>query len=292
MSNNYVKNARHGEFLRVSVDRAMVRALDAGKISQEQLNNARTIRWPARAKILGSSTKVQKSVKENTLTAIVYLSPEKESVPYGGANLCPLASLGCIGACLGVNCARLRMSAGRNSKLWKSLLWVYCPTIFIELLIDDIAKHERRAANLGLACSVRLNGTSDILWEREAPYLFEQFPDVVFYDYTKIAGNDARRFKPGNLPANYSLTFSRSESNGYTVAEVLQVGGNVAVVFADLAKAVRDGWSIGPVGKLWPVFDGDTTDYRPSDPRGVVVGLAIKGNATDDTGFIIQNQEN
>ena len=35
-------------------------------------------------------------------------------------------------------------------------------------------------------------------------------------------------------------------------------------------------------------FDGDQSDYRPDDPRGVIVALKAKGDArADKSGFVI-----
>ena len=56
----------------------------------------------------------------------------------------------------------------------------------------------------------------------------ENNPDVIFYDYTKIKNRLDQKF-----PSNYSLTFSKSESNDQDVQEVLNNGGNAAIVFKD-----------------------------------------------------------
>jgi hypothetical protein len=55
---------------------------------------------------------------------------------------------------------------------------------------------------------------------------------------------------------------------------------NIAVVFS------------GPLPKIWrgrKVIDGDTTDLRFLDPRGIIVGLKAKGRAkSENSGFVIQ----
>jgi hypothetical protein len=122
---------------------------------------------------------------------------------------------------------------------------------------------------------VRLNGTSDIRWEREAPEVFAEFPSVQFYDYTKIP---TRR----DLPANYHLTFSYSGANEryreFWRAAV-DAGLNVAVVFR---KDLPDTF-LG-----LPVVNGDESDIRPYDPTGVIVGLKAKGKAKRDvSGFVV-----
>ena len=63
--------------------------------------------------------------------------------------------------------------------------------------------------------------------------IFEAFPDVEFYDYTKIGG---RKAKPDE---NYSLTFSRSEDNEKQVAKAMNRGQNVAVVFGERVRGFK-----------------------------------------------------
>jgi len=123
---------------------------------------------------------------------------------------------------------------------------------------------------------IRLNGTSDIGWERYT--VIQAFETTRFYDYTK-SFQRMMAFLDGKLPSNYSLTFSRSETNEAQCLEVLKRGGNVAVVFR---KELPTHW------KGFPVINGDENDLRFLDPKGVVVGLKAKGKAkTDTTGFVV-----
>ena len=147
--------------------------------------------------------------------------------------------------------------------------------LFFSRLIADISKLERQADKLGLLPAVRLNGTSDIPWERikrDGKTIFEWFPGVMFYDYTKypdrcIDGID-----------NYDLTFSRTELNDDLAIAKLSAGKNVAVVF----HTVPNVWN------GFDVIDGDAHDLRFLDPRGVVVSLKAKGRAKKDiSGFVI-----
>lgn len=121
----------------------------------------------------------------------------------------------------------------------------------------------------------RLNGTSDIRWEkikvRDGKNLFELYPDVQFYDYTK----NPKRFD-GSMPKNYHLTFSRSETNHATAIELLRGGNNVAMVF-DKVPETYEGFK---------VVSGDETDLRFLDEKGVIVGLKYKnqtGKGVDNT---------
>ena len=59
----------------------------------------------------------------------------------------------------------------------------------MEYLIHDINKFIKECFKLDKIPCVRLNGTSDIQWEHQlvdGRNVFEIFPDVLFYDYTKI----------------------------------------------------------------------------------------------------------
>ena len=112
--------------------------------------------------------------------------------------------------------------------------------------------------------------------------LIHAFPNIEAYDYTKIT-KKALQWAAGLLPSNYHITFSKSESNDLDVAKVLGAGGNVAVVFE---KGLPDSY----LGKA--VVDGDYSDARFLDVKGVVVGLKAKGQAkADESGFVVRQKE-
>jgi hypothetical protein len=153
----------------------------------------------------------------------------------------------------------------------------------IERRADFIAALNKELANLnkqagkGKQIAVRLNVLSDLPWHNMID--MESFQNLRFYDYTP---NLARmiQFLNGELPANYHLTFSRKENNQSKVELVAAMGGNVAVVFDKLPQTY--------LGKQ--VVDGDATDLRFLDPRGVIVGLKAKGKGKKDTsGFVIHS---
>jgi hypothetical protein len=151
-------------------------------------------------------------------------------------------------------------------------------------LIVEIERLRRKAERKGVRLAVRLNGTSDLAWERIAPQLFTIFPTVQFYDYTKgiermLRFVNARSCGPvGAWPANYDLTFSRSEDNESDCRRVLDAGGRVAVVF-DV---------IPPTYYQLPVVDGDASDLRFLDPS-LPIGLVAKGRAKRDrSGFVVR----
>ena len=91
--------------------------------------------------------------------------------------------------------------------------------------------------------------------------------NVQFYDYTKSFPRMVDFLTAKDYPSNYHLTFSRSELNDAECDTVLRHGGNVAVVFDTVPDSFR--------GR--PVYNGDDSDLRFLDPRGVWVGLKAKG---------------
>jgi hypothetical protein len=120
----------------------------------------------------------------------------------------------------------------------------------------------------------RLNGTSDLNWDR----VITAWPSIQFLDYTKNYGR-MHTFLEGNLARNYHLTFSRSEYNEAECRKVLAMGGTVAVVF----KGKLPETYLGA-----PVINGDLDDLRFRDPPGCVVGLLAKGRAKHDvSGFAV-----
>lgn len=143
-------------------------------------------------------------------------------------------------------------------------------------LTSEIHELTRLAKKKDMTLAIRLNGTSDIIWESKKmgeilPKLMKLFPQVIFYDYTKMALRCTTAYKKKHGIEKYWLTFSRSETNHQEAIRLLHKGQNVAVVFdKKKSQALPAIWE----GK--PVIDGDKNDLRFLDPEGVVVGLRYK----------------
>lgn len=227
-------------------------------------------------KLLGiANTKTMKGEKLGFRTYIMHLAPSTLS----GYQVCPMASPGCASACLNMS-GMGKFSNVQKARIAKTRWFFEDRNGFMLQLVKEIQSAIRSCEKLGLRPVFRLNGTSDIRWETvrfEGPggrwsNIFNRFPLVQFYDYTKIPN---RR----DIPANYHLTFSRSEVNELEALQVLSSGVmNVAVVFDQLPKK----WA----GVT--VIDGTETDLRFLDDRAVVVGLTANGKAKQDqTGFTV-----
>ena len=225
--------------------------------------------------LLSSSAKAKKCDKVGVLNRVLYL-------PSG--IFCPEATLGCLRSCLGHGSGRMQMPSSARARDRRAALYLEDQEHFLTLLRSDLYALREEATQQGLLPAARLNGTSDLPWERLHLEVFEEFPDIWFFDYTKIrprmwqflAGHTGQ--KP--WPKNYHLTFSLSENNANYATELLAEGGNVAVVYR--SELPNRHWE-------YPVIDGDEHDARFLDPRGVIVGLRAKGIATaDTTGFVVR----
>jgi len=225
------------------------------------------------------NTKTAKGEASGYLTGILHLAPGALS----GAQVCPKASDGCLAACLNT-AGRGRFDKIQQARIAKTRWLFDDQSSFMVALVKSIGATVRKAEREGMTPCIRLNGTSDLPFEKfkcvrdgvEYRNPMEAFPDVQFYDYTKIPAR-ALKWARGDMPANYHVTFSASESNDDASRMVAMSGGNVAVVFDQIPTAYY--------GRS--VVDGDNSDLRFLDPVGVIVGLKAKGDAKlDDSGFV------
>jgi hypothetical protein len=213
-----------------------------------------------------SNYKTLKGERMGVMTGILHLAPYNLS----GMNVCPMASQGCASSCLNT-AGRGAFSTTQQARIRRTKMFFEEREMFIALLRKDIETLRKKAQAKGMIAAVRLNGTSDIDWRRFG--IFEAYPDVQFYDYTKVY---RRMVEP--RPSNYHLTFSRSECNESDAIKVLGSRGNVAVVF----KELPDFWN------GYKVIFGDESDVRFEDEQGVVIGLLAKGKARkDNSGFVV-----
>ena len=220
---------------------------------------------------IGSDSKTVKGTKKGYLTGICYLTPWKS--PHDDKNLCSHATTNCAFSCLAFS-GRARderpdsnITLARN---WRRHLWIHTPDAFFSMLSLEVAALARLAAKKGLHPCVRLNGTSDILWERYPEFheLCTRYAEVQFYDYTKVPLRNRR-----SRPANYHLTFSWSGENDAECRVALAMRHNVAVPYMP-SLPLYDTFGLG--GKQFPVINGDESDLRFLDTPGVIVGLRNK----------------
>jgi hypothetical protein len=228
--------------------------------------------------ILGeSSPKTLKSMKKMFLTAICYLLPDDD--------ICPHAKLaGCMGPCLNT-AGRGAMTTVQQARARKTQFFRDHRQAFMLSMCADVWALVQKAQRIKMDPLVRPNGTSDIPYENimidcYGKTIFQLFPDVQWYDYTK---HPSRKLA-GKAPENYDLTYSFSALTPKPISiKGLTNPANrrVAVVFhrrEDIPSSFRG----------WPVVDGDDTDVRHIEPDGVVVALYAKGKAKHDTSGFVQ----
>jgi hypothetical protein len=217
--------------------------------------------------------KTTKGEKLGIMTGILYLAPAKIS----GYEVCPRRSEGCTKSCL-YSAGRGAFNTVQKSRVAKTKMFFEQRDAFMNQLRKDIKSLVNKANKQNMIPAIRLNGTSDIEWTRLG--VVEEFPDVQFYDYTKVLNRVTKE-----RPSNYHITFSKNESNDVECLAAIKAGVNVAVVF-DTKKGedLPDTWNGAPV------YDGDDTDVRFLDPKGgYVIGLRAKGKARkDQTGFVVK----
>ena len=225
-----------------------------------------------------SNDKTLKSLGLGYLTFGIHFAHSNLS----GFDVCPDASEGCKQSCLDF-AGRGQMGNVKEAREKKTKSFFENIPLFMNSLFSEIEKGIAYAAKKGLQACFRLNLTSDIKWERikhEGQTVFERFPSVQFYDYTKSFSRLSL-----NIP-NYHLTFSRSETalNHLQASMAIAHGYNIAVVFS-----TKKGFDLPSHYEGKEVIDGDKHDLRFLDSKGCVVGLRAKGPARQDkSGFVIQ----
>lgn len=225
-----------------------------------------------------ANPKIQKGTKLGYLTYILHLAPSDLS----GKNLCPKATPGCIAACLNTAGRGGMFKRGettnmiQKARIRKAQYFINDRDAFMKDLYQDIIKAKKFAEKQGLIPVFRLNGTSDLSWEKyevgtTGMNLFQLFPTTQFYDYTKVLGR-----KTADIP-NYHLTFSRAESNAADIPRAHKAGMNIAVVYDEIPEGV---------------YSADEHDLRFLDGARGIIGLKAKGRAKKDySGFVIRLKE-
>ena len=248
---------------------------------------------------IDANAKTVKGQKKGYMTAILYLAPWKLS----GYQVCPMAEVaGCVGDCLNtagrggmaradadvieIDGHSVKLNAIQKARIARTRLFFESRQEFMYQLTKEIRAAHLKAMKKNLTLVVRLNGTSDIRWEDVPVYetssanIFDVFSDLTFYDYTKIANRRVKHID------NYHLTFSvsaRKEFYPFWLKAQKNYGSdmNYAVVFKGKTLPIDyDGY---------PVINGDSTDLRFLDKKGVVVGLKAKGQAKKSiSGFAVE----
>ena len=179
--------------------------------------------------------KILKGLAEGYNTYILHLAPADLS----GYETCAKRTAGCTAACLNTAGRGGMFKKGettnviQKARIRKTQMFFEERMYFMNWLVKDIELAIKQSANKNLVPVIRLNGTSDLAWEKYEVVrngklyrnIFEAFERIQFYDYTKILGRKVK-----NIP-NYHLTFSAADGNDNDVLSAMTQGYNVAVVF-------------------------------------------------------------
>jgi hypothetical protein len=217
--------------------------------------------------------KLLKGEKKGYMSFVLHLSPADVS----GYETCPKRTAGCTSACLNTAGRGGMFKKGETTNMIqearkrKTRMFFESREQFLVDLEADIKLGIKQAEKKGLIPCFRLNGTSDIAWEKYG--IIEKFPQVQFYDYTKMRNRKVASLK------NYHLTFSAADGNDMDTRLAASSGMNVAAVFRTVPETY--------IGRT--VVNGDDTDLRFLDPKNVIVGLKAKGKAKKDTSGFVKN---
>ncbi len=260
---------------------------------------------------IDANAKTVKGQVKGFLTAVLYMAPYLSS----GVNMCPMAEqAGCWKGCLNTagrggiskGSKRFRTPAGllpdnaiQRARIARTKLFNENRPEFFRRLYQEIRALKRKAERMNLTPVIRLNGTSDVLWEkipvpvsdnkRGIHCIFSNimavFPELQFYDYTKIWKRFYRE-----QPSNYYICLSYSEASQTYADKCMQThretGASLVTVYRDKDAIWQADCIAEESGK--PFVNGDTNDLRFLDPKGAMVALKAKGKARQDrSGFVI-----
>jgi len=264
---------------------------------------------------IDTNPKTIKGQKYGFMTGVLYLAPaDMAATKKLPINVCSMAVLAqCKVPCLN-SAGRGAFNSVQKARIAKTRRFFMDRAGFMADMVWSVEALIRKAARAKLTPIVRPNGTSDIRWELVAcsrnmgtkknpnwvqfRNLMEAFPAVQWYDYTKITNRNLVPLRDmqtgkvhGGWPKNYDLTFSYSgvlEFQPIIVkAQKNPLLKRIAVVFRDRNNLPK---TFNVNGKNLRCVDGDDSDLRHTDPKGVVVALYAKGRARkDNSGFVVNN---
>lgn len=207
-----------------------------------------------------SSPKLAKD--QRYLTAILYLAGAAD------ARLCPNAGQ-CRDFCLITKAGRgaiggpdnvvMRARKARTHYLYSDREG------FLKQLNREINALKKKASKLGLPLAVRLNGGSDLDWSE----VYSAHPEVQYWEYTK---RPDLAIQLTNKYTNVHMSYSVNERTTDRVRGTLIANNINMVQVFNIAKGKELPAQLGTL----PVIDGDASDLRFLDGRGVVVGLRLK----------------
>lgn len=258
--------------------------------------------WHSRRELLSANSKLRKLPgRAGRYRAIgLALAPAQ----YSGKELCAWRTSGCTMACNGFWSGMNVTISTRLALIGRAVLFNWYRDIFRSKLRRELGNFAKLCKRTNVRPAVRLNVSSDVVWERLFAELFTEFPMIHFLDYTKALP----KHRP-TLPPNYQLVHSFNErTTAADVWDIVQSGRNVVIAFDSAYAPSRGLWGALPRSVRFtddsgrdftlPVVNGDRHDLRlrDMDGRGVVVGLHGKSGRqrvekSVASGFMIHHAE-
>lgn len=194
-----------------------------------------------------------------------------------GFNTCVRHTSGCAQACVGSTGMAAVFSEILRSREKKTRLLFSDRKFFLKLLCTELDAENEQSRRDGQILAVRLNQFSDLPWESAAFGRIPQaFPDVQFFDYTKIHG------RIGKTPENYHLCASWSErpEDQERCIDLVADGFTAAVPFAPRGQTLTSrqvyDFDLPESFRGFPVVNGDKTDLLFLRPGRCIIGLRLK----------------
>ncbi len=251
------------------------------------------------------------SAQKNIMNAPYYgINYDEKAVNLQKVNLCKKATNGCAISCIyhqGIlknsDFSKHKM---KQARIKRTLRFLIQREDFFNQLIKEIKALVRKAKRKDLIPCIQLNGTSDILWEKEKfiyedieyKNIMELFPTLSFFDYTKYDILKSRK----KLPKNYFLTYSRAGKHKGVLVDpwedlknILNNKIDVAIIFT---KEIKDYILENRKYNDYKIIDGDLYNCRiydrvqREDERGLIIAIQAAAKTDINTScFIIQTKE-
>lgn len=251
------------------------------------------------------------AAQKNVMNAPYYgIEYDQSAVNLQKTNLCKKATNGCAISCVyhqGIlknsDFSKHRI---KQARIKRTLRFLIQRENFFAQLIKEIKALIRKAKRKDFIPTIQLNGTSDILWEKEKftyeekeyKNLMELFPEITFFDYTKFDILKSRK----KLPKNYFLTYSRAGKHKGTLVDPWEFLKNnldnkidIAVIFT---KEIKNYVLENRTYNDYKIIDGDLYNCRTydrvqrEDENGIIIALeAAAKTDINSSCFIIQTKE-
>lgn len=235
---------------------------------------------------VNNGAKHTKAFKYGELVYTIYLAPATMS----GYEVCPGRTPECTALCLnesGHNRGCYTSNHINDSRVKKTQMFFENHDLFCRWVVRDIEAGLSKAKKENKRFSVRINNTSDISPEQiyikengVKKNILELFPEVQFYDYSKVAG----RVQLMKKYPNYDITYSYNGMNWDQCEKMLNNNVRVSVVFDHIPDRFRG----------FNVINGDQYDMRYLDPKNVIIGLKYKktrNTPDENTTFVVRAKD-